>query len=125
MSLENKIEQLTLCIVDLNETIGLMSNILLEGEQRYGTPESSTKAVEKKVKKTSKKTDETPIVEDAVVNVSVEDLKAACIKASRSEVPDAKTKVKALLAKYGAKVVKDVSAEDRITIFNLLETNKY
>ena len=56
--------------------------------------------------------------------VSADDLKAACLKASRAKEGN-KVKVKALLAKYDAKIVKDVAIDDRATILNLLESGKF
>jgi len=79
--------------------------------------------VESKLKSKTVIEDVTP--EDNVVTVTVEDLKAACIKASRSTTENAKARVKALLAKYGAKVVKDVLEKDRVVIFELLESEKF
>ena len=124
MSLETKISELTLKVADLTETINLLGNILLEGDKINAKSKQEKAPSKEKVEKSVTPPVEETIV-DEVVEVSIEDLKAACIKASRSDVPDAKTKVKALLAKHGAKVVKDVAQADRVTIFKLLEENKF
>ena len=125
MSLETKIENLTKVIADLTVNITLLNDIFIEGDKRNA--KKSTPVVKaKKEKAVEPETEKAPkTVEDKVVEVSADDLKAACIRASRSEVENAKARVKALLAKFGAKVVKDVAPKDRLEIFELLEAEKF
>ena len=61
---------------------------------------------------------------DAKVEVTADDLKAACLTAARAEEGN-KVKVKALLAKYDATVVKDVAPANRAEILAKLESGDF
>ena len=56
--------------------------------------------------------------------VTADDLKAACLTAARAEEGN-KVKVKALLAKYDATVVKDVAPANRAEILAILESGEF
>ena len=58
------------------------------------------------------------------VEVSADDLKAACLTAARAEEGN-KVKVKKLLASYDATVVKDVAPGDRAEILAKLEAGEF
>ena len=122
MTLEYTIEQLNLQLVKLSDAVTTLNATLQTGINVDAVKETVVK-VESKTK--SKTVIEDVIPKNNVVTVTVEDLKAACIKASRSTTENAKARVKALLAKYGAKVVKDVLEKDRVVIFELLESEKF
>jgi len=138
MSLESKIEKLTLAIESL--TIAMSSGSIAQAittvtevkEIVETVGNASVKTTEKKTteKKPTKKTKPVEKVEPQEPDltdekiVSADDLKAACLKAARS-APEAKAKVKALLKEFGATIVKDVVPHDRATVLARLESNQY
>ena len=65
------------------------------------------------------------VTKSSVTNlVTADDLKAACLTAARAEEGN-KVKVKALLAKYDATVVKDVAPANRAEILAILESGEF
>ena len=65
-----------------------------------------------------------PTVELVVDEISIDVLKALCLKTARS-TPNAKDKVKALLAKFDATTVKELAIGDRCKVMALIESGEY
>ena len=76
--------------------------------------------VEEKVEAVEEKVEE----KVEAVEVTADDVKAACLTEARAEEGN-KVKVKALLAKYDATVVKDVAPANRAEILAILESGEF
>ena len=110
MSLELKIENLTTAIEALTAVMNLHSAPTITVDP-VSTPVENPAFVE-------------PVVELVVDEISIDVLKALCLKTARS-TPNAKDQVKALLAKFDATTVKELAIGDRCKVMALLESGKY
>ena len=107
MSLELKIESLTTAIEALTAAMN-----------SHSTPTVTIDPAAKELKQVWVEP------ETVVDEISIDVLKALCLKCARS-TPDAKDKVKALLAKFDASTVKELAIGDRSKVMALLESGEY
>lgn len=114
MSLEQKIDKLTLAIEAMTTTLLSVTSIAEVNTKTSATIQETVDAVTQ--------VPDTITLDKTIP--SVEDLKAACLKVARAAAEN-KTKVKTLLAEFDAKVVKDVAEGDRVTILNRLKNGEY